>query len=134
MQRASPDFVHWYLTPFAPPKLGEQTPQQAQRAEPRRRLTQHQSAALPDPLPITAGRIHCLRKVSAAGTITLFNERWHVSRRLAGKYVWATLTTHVRRLDICYQHSAQQNWRLRKSFTYDIPETVARLNPHFARQ
>lgn len=132
VQRASPAFVHWYLTQYAPPKLGEQTPQQAQRAERQHRLTQCQIAQLPDPLPITAGRIHFLRKVSAAGTITLFNESWHVNRRLAGKYVWATLTTHLRRLDIWYQRSAEHDWRLLKSFDYDISETVARLNPQFA--
>jgi len=133
VQRASPAFVHWYLTQYAPPKLGDQTPQQAQRAERRCRLTQCQVAELPEPLPITAGRIHFLRKVSVDGTITLFNESWQVNRRLAGKYVWATLTTHRRRLDIWYQRSNQHEWRLLKSFTYDISETGARLNPQFAR-
>ena len=133
VQRTSPQFVHWYLTQYAPPKLGGRTPQQAQRAEPRCRLTQCQIAQLPDPLPITAGRIHFLRKISVAGTITLLNESWRVNRRLAGKYVWATVTTHLRRLDIWYQRSDQHEWRLLKSFSYDIAETVARLNPQFAR-
>ena len=133
VQRTSPEFVHWYLTQYAPPKLGGRTPQQAQRAEQRCRLTQCQIAQLPDPLPITAGRIHFLRKVSGDGTITLFNESWRVNRRLAGKYVWATVTTHRRRLDIWYQRSDQHAWRWLKSFAYDIPDTVARLNPQFAR-
>lgn len=132
VRRTSPEFVQWYLTRYAPPKLGEQTPQQAQRAEPRCRLTPCQIAQLPDPLPITAGRIHFLRKVSVDGTITLLNENWPVNRRLAGQYVWATVTTHLRRLDIWYQRSDQHEWRLLKSFTYAISETVARLNPAFA--
>jgi hypothetical protein len=133
VQRTSPEFVQWYLTQYAPPKLGEQTPQQAQRAEARYRLTQSQLTALPDPLPITAGRIHFLRKISSDGTITLLNESWHVNRRLAGKYIWATVTTHLRRLDLWYQRSDQDEWRLLKSFAYDISETVARLNPQFAQ-
>jgi len=133
VQRTSPEFVHWYLTQYVPPKLGDRTPQQAQRAEQRCRLTQCQIRQLPNPLPITAGRIHFLRKVSADGTITLFNESWPVNRRLAGKYVWATVTTHRRRLDIWYQRSGQHAWRLLKSVHYDISETVARLNPQFAR-
>jgi putative transposase len=133
VQRASPEFVQWYLTRYAPPKLGNQTPQQAQRAEERCRLTQCQVNALPEPLSITAGRIHFLRKVSGDGTIMLLNESWQVHRRLAGKYVWATVTTHLRRLDIWYGRSAQHDWRLLKSFAYDISETVARLNPQFAR-
>ncbi len=91
--RASPTFVRWYLTRYAPPKLGEQTPRQAQRAEPRRRLTLSQIAQLPSPLPITAGRVHFIRQVAPDGTIAILNETWHVSRRLAGKYVWATITT-----------------------------------------
>jgi len=130
--RASPMFVCWYLTQYAPPKLGEQTPAQAQRAEPRRRLTQAQIAALPSELPITAGRVHFIRQVAPDGTITLLNETWRVSRRLASKYVWATITTHTRQLDIWYQPSAQHDWRLLKSFDYDLPETVARLRPEFA--
>lgn len=130
--RASPAFVEWYLTHYAPPKLGEQTPAQAQRTEPRRRLTPAQVAGVPSQLPITAGRVHFLRQVTLDGTIALLNEDWPVSRRLAGKYVWATVTTHTRRLDIWHQRSAQHAWRLLKTFTYALPETVARLKPEFA--
>lgn len=131
--RASPAFVRWYMTQYAPPKLGEQTPQHAQRAEARRRLTNWQRTQLPDPLPITAGRVHFIRQVAPDGTIAILNETWKVSRRLAGKYIWATITTHCRRLDIWYQRSAQQGWQLLKTYDYDIPETVARLKPEFAR-
>ncbi len=131
--RASSTFVQWYLTRYAPPYLGDQTPAQAQRGEGRRRLTAGQLAQLPHPLPITAGRIHFIRQVAPQGTISLLNETWTVGKRLAGKYVWATITTHRRRLEIWYQRSAQQDWQLRKAFTYDILETVARLKPEFAR-
>lgn len=131
VSRASPTFVRWYMTQYAPPKLGEVTPAQAQRAEPRRSLTQAQIADLPTILPITAGRVHFLRPVTAAGTVALLNEAWPVSKRLAGKYVWATVTTHTRRLDVWYQPSAQQAWRLLKSIDYALPETVARLKPDF---
>jgi putative transposase len=130
---ASPEFVHWYMTQYAPPKLGQRTPQSAQRSEPRRHLTPPQIALLPDPLPITAGRVHFLRRVAPDGTIAILNETWRVSKRLAGKYVWATVTTHCRRLEIWYQRSAQHDWRLLKTFVYDLPETVARLRPEFAR-
>jgi putative transposase len=56
--QASPSFVHWYMTDYAPPLLGETTPQQAQCREPRHRLTATHIRHLPHPLPITAGRIH----------------------------------------------------------------------------
>lgn len=130
--QASPAFVDWYMKDYAPPMLAEVTPQQAQRREPKRRLTASQIAHLPNRLPITAGRIHFIRKVKPDGTIAILNETWTVSKRLAGKYVWATVTTHRRRLDIWYQRSAQHDWRLLKTCAYDIPETVARLKPESA--
>lgn len=84
-----------------------------------------------DPLPITAGWIHFIRQVRSDGTITILNEPWKVSKRLAGKYVWATLITHCRRLEIWYQRSAQHPWRLLKNCAYNISETVARSKPEF---
>lgn len=131
--RASPAFVDWYMTDYAPPLLGEVTPQQAQRREPKRRLTAAQVAHLPDELPITAGRIHFIRQVKPDGTISILNERWEVGKRLAGKYVWATVITHCHRLEIWYQRSAQHDWRLLKTYAYDISERVGRLKPEFAR-
>ena len=132
VQRASPAFVKWYMTQYAPPYLGEQTPTQAQRGEERRRLTTLQISNLPELFPITAGRVHFIRKVASDGTIMVFNETWRIGKRLAGKYVWATITTHCRRLDIWYQRSAQHDWRLLKTFDYHLSETVARLRPEFA--
>ena len=122
------------MTDYAPPALAEQTPRTAQRAEPQWRLTASRAARRPTPLPITAGRVHFIRKVQPDGTIVLLNEPWRVGKRLAGKYVWATITTHRRRLDIWYQRSAQADWQLLKSFVYDIPETIARRKPEYARR
>jgi len=130
--RASPAFVLWYMTDYAPPVLADVTPRQAQRRELTGHLTAAQIAHLPDQLSITAGRIHFIRKVKSDGTMALLNETWTVSKRLAGKYVWATITTQRRRLDIWYQRSEQHDWRLLKTCAYDIPETVARLKPDFA--
>jgi putative transposase len=130
--RLSPKFIEWYLTDYAPPVLEGLTPKQAQRREPKRLLTATQMAHLPSPLPITAGRVHFLRQVKPDGTISVFNETWKVSKRLAGQYVWVTIITHRRRLEIWCQRSAQQEWRLRKTYAYHITETVARLKPEFA--
>jgi putative transposase len=133
VRHASPAFVRWYMTDYAPPYLNGLTPAQAQRAEPRRRLTVADITGLPTELPITAGHLHFIRKVCPQGTITLLNETWKVGQRWAGKYVWATVTTHRRRLDIWYQRSAQHDWQLLKALDYDIPERVVRLRPEFAQ-
>jgi len=131
--RASPVFVDWYMTDYAPPFLADRTPQQAQRHAPKRCLTASQLAHLPETLPITAGRIHFIRKVKPDGTISVLNETWKVSKRLAGKYVWAMVITHCRRLEIWYQRSAHHDWHLLKTCAYDISETVAHLKPEFVR-
>ena len=130
--RASPAFLLWYMTAYTPPGLAGLTPRQAQRREGRCRLTAAQVARLPALLPITAGCVHFIRQVKPDGTIAVLNETWPVSRRLAGQYVWATIITHCRRLEIWYQRSAQHGWRLLKVYAYNIPETVARLRPEFA--
>jgi hypothetical protein len=133
VQRASPAFVRWYMTDYAPPYLNGRTPAQAQRAESRRRLTVADVKHLPAELPITAGRVHFIRQVCPPGTITLLNETWTVGKRWTGKYVWATVTTHRRRLNIWYQRSAHHDWQLLKTFDYAISERVARLKPAFAQ-
>ena len=127
--RTSPAFLHWYMTEYAPPFLDDATPQQAQQHERICRLTAKQTLPLQSPLPITAGRIHFIRQVQSDGSISVLNESWKVSKRLAGKYVWATIITHCRRLEIWYQRSIPYPWRLLKNCVYDISETVARLKP-----
>jgi len=76
-----------------PTSLERLTPQQAQSRERRHCLTGTQIARLSETLPITAGRIHFVRKVQADGTVTILNETWKVGKRLAGRYIWATLIT-----------------------------------------
>lgn len=131
--RASLGFMHWYHTGYTPPRLGTTTPQSAQQAERPRRLPKRQIAVLPKRLPITAGRVHFIRRVDAEGCITLLNETWRVGKRWAGRYIWATLTTHSRRLDIWYQRSSRSSWHWLRSFAYPLSETVAHRNPAFRR-
>jgi hypothetical protein len=122
------------MTEYVPPFLINTTPQQAQARQTLHRLTAKQVSHLPDPLPITARRIHFIRQVQPDGTIPILNESWKVSKRLAGKYVWATILTHCRCLEIWYQCSDQHPWRLCKNYACDISETVARLRPEFAHR
>jgi hypothetical protein len=131
--RASPKFIAWYMNEYEPPALQGLTPAQVQRRDTHCRLTALQAQRLSGELPITAGRVHFIRKITAEGTISLLNETWKVGKRRAGKYVWATITTHRRRLDIWYQQSAQSPRKLIKSFDYEIQETIARLKPEFSQ-
>ena len=123
VQRASPAFVRWYTAEYLQPATTVKT----------RRLTQRQRQAVPNALPITAGRLHFERLVDAQGNITLLNEIWHIDQRLAGHYVWATIVTHAQRLEIYHQRSAQHPMCWRKTFRYEIAEPVRPLGPEFRR-
>jgi transposase len=133
VRRCSPEFVTWYRTDYEPPRLGERTPAEARRQVVRCRLTAAQSRAIPARLPLTAGRIHFIRLVDPHGDIQLLHESWHVDRRLAGHYVWATITLQEQRLRIYHRRSAHDAVRLRKTYGYTLPEPVVALQTQFKR-
>lgn len=130
---SSPEFEHWYATHYQPPALGGLSPAQAQQQVPQWRLTARQVAALPHQLPITAGRLHFIRRVNPEGQIGLLNETWFVGRRLANRYVWATVITHEHRLVIYHRPSPHAPARRIKTFPYQLPESVCPLRPEFKR-
>ncbi|MGQ0602803.1 MAG: hypothetical protein ACT4QE_14050 [Anaerolineales bacterium] len=132
VRRLSPAFLSWYRDDYTPPRLAGLTPGQAQHHEDRPRLTRVLLHGLPDPLPITAGRVHFLRRVQPEGTIRILNEDWRVGKRLAGHYVWATLITHRHTLEIWHRRNPHADWTLMKHSSYEIAEPVRRLQPDFA--
>ena len=133
VRRAAPQFVRFYTQRYHPPALQGATPGQAEAQVRRRQLTAEEVALLPSELPLTAGRVHFLRLVSAQGQITLLNETWSVGKRLAGQYVWATITTARRRLQIYHRQSAQARVRLVRAFRYALHEQVVPLAAQFQR-
>ena len=126
-------FLDWYAQMYTPPSLEGLTPAQAQRRVRRQRLSKRQVRDLPVRLPITAGRVHFVRRVASDGTISFLGERWKVSERLAQEYIWATVSTHCRRLELFHQRSARAKWRRVKTYDYALPETICRLRPEFRR-
>jgi hypothetical protein len=130
----SPQFVEWYAQQYRPRSLNGRTPAQAQCGRPRQRLLCQLIHALPEPLPITAGRVHFIRRVTATVTIRLLDETWKISKSLAHQYVWATVVTHCQRLEVYHQRSAQAPRRLIKIFDYQITEPVRRLRSEFKRR
>jgi hypothetical protein len=131
--RKSRKFTEWYAHRYCPPALAGLTPAQAQRRVKRQRLTPAQARALPEHLPLTAGRLHFIRRVSAEGVISFRGERWKVSKRLAHEYVWATVILPARRLEIYHRRSERGEARLIKVYAYALPERVQRLRPEFRR-
>jgi putative transposase len=134
VKRAGPDFTAWYEHHYFPPALNGLSPGQARRHVRQVRLTARDIRALPSALPLTAGRIHFIRRVGEDGMIRVFNEPWKVDKRLAGQYVWATVVTHKRRLEIYHWRRAGAITRLVKVLRYEIHEPVASLNSRFKRR
>ena len=132
-QAFTPQFERWYMNEYEPPNLNGQTPRAVERGRPRVRLTEAHWQAIPDDLPIVAGRIQFIRRVSVDGTIEVLNEHWPISKRLAGEYVWATLWTHRHLLEVFHQNSAGLRLKRIKSFRYVLDEPVEPLAPEFHR-
>lgn len=106
----------------------------ALRGQARTRLTARQGRALPEELPLTAGCLHCLRRVSARAESKLRTEPWKVSRSLAHPSVWATVTTQTHRLEISQRRAARAVPRLLKPCASQLPETVAPRRAEYRRQ
>ena len=114
------------------PALHGLTPAQAaERAQAGRCLTEAERAAIPEQLPITAGRVHFIRLVKADGTISLLNESWRVGKRLAGQYVWDTVSTHGRTLSLYHRWAIDKPVRLVREYAYPLPEPVLPHLPQF---
>jgi putative transposase len=133
VRRAAPQFVRFYTERYHPPALQGATPAQAHQQVTRRQLTAEEVALLPSEIALTAGRVHFLRLVTAQGQITLLNETWKVGKRLAGQYVWATINTARRQLQIYHRQSAQARVRLVRAFRYTLREQVVPLAAQFQR-
>jgi len=126
--------VRWYRQEYRPPALHGHSVRLARKNRRSRPLTQAQIDTLPNPLPITAGRIHFIRLVDADGQVVILNETWNVGWRLAGEYVWATVFLKEQVLCIYYRPSAQKPFRLIKSWQYKLNEPVLPPKPEFAHK
>jgi putative transposase len=133
VERMSPQFVEWYRTVYAPPGWGEHPPVEMRRHVNRVRRTRAQRQAIPEALPLTEGRIHFIRRVDEQGDIELLHETWHIDKRLAGEYVWATVTLHEQRLRVYHRRSRLEHVCLRKVFQYQLDEPVVSLQAQFQR-
>jgi len=130
----TPLFVRWYRTQYQPPELEGQTPAQRRRGFQPSPLTKPLSKLIPDGrLPLTAGRIHVMRKVDPQGTITLLNETWPVGKRWMGEYIRATINTAQQQLSFWHKPDAHADWRCIKTRLFRTGETVHDLQPEFRR-
>lgn len=134
VQHQAPKFAHWYHDVYQPPRLHGRTAAQMRRGFQPLRLTSGLQRLIPEPLPITAGRIHFVRKVNTDGAIRLLNEQWSVGRRWVNEYVWATVHTWEQSLSIWHKANADAPWQLLKTRRYLLPHTRQPVLPEFRRK
>jgi len=134
VQAEVPLFARWYHTLYQPPALQGKTPAQMRRGIPITRLTADLRQLIPpDRLPITAGRIHFMRKVDHTGQVEFLNETWLVGSKWIGEYVRATVDTARQTLTVWHQAEADADWRLIKTRQFQLKETVHTVLPQFRR-
>lgn len=133
VRRKGRKFFSWYET-YEPPSLAGLSVKAANRATRRRRLKNKELPGLTEKLPLTSGRLHFIRRVSEQGEIEILKERWKVSKRLANRYVWATVSTGKQSLEIYYRASERASVRLIKQYAYEIAERIWPLQANFRRK
>ena len=133
VQRKAPKFLTWYDS-YAPPSLNGKTVKQAAAEQRFPRLRREQIARIPKELPLTAGRLHFIRRVDAKGEINILKEQWKVSKTIIGEYVWAMLDLSRKWLLIYHRHSPRSKPRLLKQYEYEINEPRQSLLPEYKRR
>lgn len=134
VQTQIPTFTTWYQTEYLPPALQGRTPQQMRVGVKPFSLTAALRQLIPaGRLPITAGRIHVIRKVDSQGFLTMFNETWSVHKRWGGEYVWAVIDTSNQQVDFWHLPEAAADWIHIKSRAFHLQEPIHQLLPEFYR-
>jgi len=91
--------------------------------------------SLPQPLPLTAGQLHFMRRVDQAHQITLLNLTWTVPQARPDQGVWATLTLSSQRAKLRVYDTAPDAARRTCLAEHPFPltEPVQPLRPEFQR-
>lgn len=86
-------------------------------------------------LPLTEGRVHFMRKVTEAGTISVLNVDWPVPAAEAEQGVWATLelSQHAAQLRIFDAAPDAAHRRCLGQHRFPLKEPVQPLRPEFQR-
>lgn len=134
VEAETPIFRRWYMYHYYPPALNGQTPAQVRRGSDVRLLSAGLRHLIPEGrLPLTAGRIHFMRKVDSTGVIELLNHVWRLGLRWSGEYVRATINTQEQSIGFWHQANAEAPWELIKTRRFAVEEPVHALLPEFRR-
>jgi transposase len=133
VQQTSARFFGRYRLSRHHSELHGQSPATLHFANPPRLLPK--DFILPKPLPITEGKIHFMRAVSADQTIPVFNVNWSVGLAQPHQGVWATLfiTTRGARLAIYDQPPDALKQQCFANHPFPLSEPVLPLTEKFQK-
>ena len=80
-----------------------------------------------DKVPLTDGQVHFIRRVDNDGQINVLNEALNVGGEFISEYVWATICTGKRKMEVYYRAKDQNVAVLIKEFDYELNEEVKPL-------
>ncbi|TAJ75456.1 MAG: hypothetical protein EPO42_14075 [Gallionellaceae bacterium] len=87
VSRVQRTFLAWYRSQYIAPRQVD-TPERMRLGARRHTLASPDATGLPHRLPICAGRVHAVRRVSQAGRVSLLNQSLRVGKRSRARYVW----------------------------------------------
>ncbi len=125
-------FLVWYRSEYSAPRQPD-TPEHMRRGARVYTLAPCDAIGVPKRLPICAGRVHAVRRVSSNGQVRFLNQTLHVGKRYCERYVWLTLETAHQCLRISYQARAGAPWKRLKTVAVLLNEPVVAVPQRFAR-
>ena len=132
VSRVQRTFLTWYRSQYIAPRQPD-TPERMRLGAQLYTLAAREATSLPSRLPICAGRVHAVCRVSPEGQVRFLNQSFRVGTRYCERYVWLTLETAHRRLRIWYQVRAGAPWKRLKTVEAPLSEPVKAVPKRFAR-
>jgi hypothetical protein len=89
VSRSQRTFLAWYRTEYIAPRQPD-TPECMRLGARVHTLASRDATGLPPRVPICAGRVHAVRRVSPEGQVRCLNQTLRVGKRYGAHYVWLT--------------------------------------------
>jgi hypothetical protein len=132
VSRVQHTFLTWYRSQYIAPRQPD-TPERMRLGAQVHTLAAREATSLPSRLPICAGRVHAVRRVSPEGQVRFLNQTLRVGKRYRERYVWLTLETAHKHLSIWYQVRVGAPWKRLKTIEVPMSEPVVVVPKRFAR-
>jgi hypothetical protein len=132
VSRVQRTFLTWYRSQYIAPRQPD-TPERMRLGAQVHTLASRDATGLPSRLPICAGRVHAVRRVSPEGQVRFLNQTLRVGKRYRERYVWLTLETAHQRLSMWYQVRTRAPWKRLKTVAAPMSEPVVAVPKRFAR-